>query len=56
MRRVILGMLTASLLGCASTADREATRKAWDAHDVERARECRSGAAITGTCIGGGGP
>jgi hypothetical protein len=55
MTRLILGLLVALLMGCASAAQRDAAREAWDAHDATRARECR-GAAITGTCIGGGGP
>jgi hypothetical protein len=54
MNRLILALLAALLMGCAA-GQRDAAREAWDAHDVQRARECR-GAAITGTCIGGGGP
>jgi hypothetical protein len=42
-------------MGCVSAAQQEAARKAWEAHDVERAREC-GGAAMHGSCIGGGGP
>jgi hypothetical protein len=55
MRWLTLGVLLATLTGCVSAAQREATREAWEAHDVDRARECR-GAAMHGSCIGGGGP
>jgi hypothetical protein len=55
MRRLVLGILLALATGCVSPAQQEAARQAWDAHDRERARECR-GASLNGSCLGGGGP
>jgi hypothetical protein len=54
-RTLAVGALFALLMGCVSPAQRETARQEWEAHDLERARECR-GAAMHGSCIGGGGP
>jgi hypothetical protein len=56
MRWLMLGVMFASLMGCASSpAQQEAAREAWKAHDLERARGC-GGRAIDGVCLHGGGP
>jgi hypothetical protein len=57
MRRVALGILVGLFLGCAPGA-REAAQQAWEARDLERAREClqRGGQWIVGTCTYGRGP
>jgi hypothetical protein len=54
--RLTLAALLALLMGCASATQQDAARRAWDARDADRARECR-GAYLSGSCIGvGGGP
>jgi hypothetical protein len=41
MRRALLAILVVLTLGCAPLAsERELARRAWDARDEERAREC----------------
>jgi hypothetical protein len=58
MRRMALGVLVGLLLGCAPV-DREAAQKAWEARDLERAREClQTGGQWVGggTCTYGRGP
>lgn len=56
----LAGVLWAGLLqGCSiSPAEQDAIRRAWDARDAERARECyRAGRGfVAGGCTGGGGP
>jgi hypothetical protein len=60
MRSGTLGLVVLAVAslsqGCAmSPADRDATVRAWEARDAERAREC-PGRFIAGGCVGGGGP
>lgn len=57
---VLAGILWVRFLqGCSiSPAEQDAIRRAWDARDAERARECsRAGRGfVAGGCSGGGGP
>jgi hypothetical protein len=49
-----IGALAGLLVGCAQTpAERGAARKAWEARDLERAREClgNGGQWVAGTCV-----
>ncbi|HVQ74436.1 MAG TPA: hypothetical protein VMT79_02750 [Candidatus Binatia bacterium] len=55
LSRLALWMLLALATGCVSPGQQEAARQAWDAHDIERGREC-PGASLYGSCLGGGGP
>jgi len=57
---LLVGLLVAGiLLGCSvSPAQQDAIRRAWEARDAERSRECeRVGRGfVAGGCTGGGGP
>ena len=57
---LLVGLLVAGiLLGCSiSPAQQDAIRRAWEARDAERSRECeRMGRGfVAGGCTGGGGP
>ncbi|HVQ74903.1 MAG TPA: hypothetical protein VMT79_05115 [Candidatus Binatia bacterium] len=51
MRHLALGIVVALLLGCAP-GSREAAQQAWEARDLERARECMDsgGQWVVGSC------
>jgi hypothetical protein len=51
MRHLALGIVVALLLGCAP-GSREAAQEAWEARDLERARECMEsgGQWVVGSC------
>ena len=57
---LLVGLLVAGILpGCSiSPTQQDAIRRAWEARDAERARECeRVGRGfVAGGCTGGGGP
>jgi hypothetical protein len=57
---ILAGLLVvAALQGCSiSPTQQDAIRRAWEARDAERARECqRAGRGfVAGSCTGGGGP
>jgi outer membrane biogenesis lipoprotein LolB len=49
----VLGALLILLAGCASTAQPDAAREAWKAHDQWGAARC-GGRSIDGVCLHGG--
>jgi hypothetical protein len=53
-RAVLAALLALAGAGCASGADPEATRRAWEEHDRQLEREC-GGRVISGVCIRSGG-
>jgi hypothetical protein len=58
MRWMAVALSAGLLTGCAQTpAEREAALKAWEARDMERAREClrTGGQWVASTCVYGGG-
>ena len=52
-----MAVLVAVLTGCQTPAEREAAMKAWEARDLERAREClrEGGMWVANTCVYGRG-
>ena len=54
VRWLAFGILAALLANCASPAQIEQSRRAWETHDLDRARGC-GGAFMAGTCVSNGG-